>query len=245
MRAICQHADSWVENRSPRVVFHFASVNASGEHRRRAVVLPHCRQRPNGRKWSYQASVPLCGQRFAIAIVLGSSLELVSRLPQGLRGFRNMRRMEARFKNVRPLRFRYARPSWVARSVCVALVATSALIGVAMQRAIADTLEDALVLAYQNNPQINSQRAATRATDEGVRIALSAHRPKVTASAQTGEQYLDSLSKQSIGNGYSRSAGAIAVTRFGVNGSQTPLNGFQTANRTRPAHGQGFAQRDG
>jgi outer membrane protein len=155
-----------------------------------------------------------------------------------------MRRMEARFKNVRPLRFRYARPSWVARGVCVALVATSALIGVAMQWAIADTLEDALVLAYQNNPQINSQRAATRATDEGVGIALSGYRPKVTASAQTGEQYLDSLSKQSIGNGYSRSAGAIAVTSFGVTASQTLFNGFQTASRTRQAEGQVFAQRE-
>jgi hypothetical protein len=38
IRTICQHAASWSESRSPRVVFHFASVNRSGEHRRRAVV---------------------------------------------------------------------------------------------------------------------------------------------------------------------------------------------------------------
>src|ERR1700732_2584051 len=134
--------------------------------------------------------------------------------------------------------------SRIVQAVWVALMTTTALTGVAIPRAIADTLEDALVLAYQNNPQINSQRAATRATDEGVGIALSGYRPKVTASAQTGEQYLDLLSKQSIGNGYSRSVGAIAVTSFGVTASQTLFNGFQTASRTRQAEGQVFAQRE-
>jgi outer membrane protein len=104
-----------------------------------------------------------------------------------------------------------------------------------MQRAIADTLEGALAVAYQNNPQINSQRAATRATDEGVGIALSGYRPKVTASAQAGEQYLDTLSKQGGGTGYARSAGAIAAASYGVTVSQTLFNGFQTASRTRLA----------
>ena len=32
----------------------------------------------------------------------------------------------------------------------------------------AGTLEGSLILAYQNNPQLNSQRAATRAADENV-----------------------------------------------------------------------------
>ncbi|HXZ47280.1 MAG TPA: hypothetical protein VEH02_11195, partial [Pseudolabrys sp.] len=46
----------------------------------------------------------------------------------------------------------------------------------------ADTLEGALVLAYQNNPSLNSQRASVRATDEGVPQALSGYRPKLTLS---------------------------------------------------------------
>ena len=37
----------------------------------------------------------------------------------------------------------------------------------------AGTLEGALVFAYQNNPQLNAQRAATRAIDEGVATALA------------------------------------------------------------------------
>ena len=36
----------------------------------------------------------------------------------------------------------------------------------------------ALVLAYQNNPTLNAQRASARATDEGVPQALSGYRPR-------------------------------------------------------------------
>src|ERR1700681_2162628 len=91
------------------------------------------------------------------------------------------------------------RPCLIARAARVALIATTALTGAAMRAAMADTLEGALALAYQNNPQINSQRAATRATDETVGVALSGYRPTVSATAQIGEQYIDSLSKPSGG----------------------------------------------
>src|SRR5258708_5581246 len=138
----------------------------------------------------------------------------------------------------------HARPSRIARGIRVAVIAMAVLMGVAVQRAAGDTLEGALALAYQNNPQINSQRAATRAADEGVGIALSGYRPKVTASAQAGEQYLDSLTKLGGGFGYARSAGAMATASYGVTASQTLFNGFQTASRTRLAEGQVFAQRE-
>ena len=42
--------------------------------------------------------------------------------------------------------------------------------------ALADTIEAALVRAYQNNPQLNAQRASVRATDENVPQALSSAR---------------------------------------------------------------------
>ena len=48
--------------------------------------------------------------------------------------------------------------------------------------------------AYQNNPQLNAQRAAVRATDEGVPQALSGYRPKVSVNASAGYQYTDTLS---------------------------------------------------
>ena len=57
--------------------------------------------------------------------------------------------------------------------------------------ASADTLKGALTQAYQNNPQLNAQRAAVRATDETVPQALSGYRPRVSLTATAGEQYLD------------------------------------------------------
>ena len=57
------------------------------------------------------------------------------------------------------------------------LIARLAVVGLATAtlsgRAAADTLEWALVQAYQNNPSLNAQRAALRATDENVPQALA------------------------------------------------------------------------
>ena len=58
--------------------------------------------------------------------------------------------------------------------------------------ALADTIEAALVRAYQNNPQLNAQRAQVRSTDENVPQALSGYRPKVGVTASVGYQYTDS-----------------------------------------------------
>src|SRR5213593_275443 len=55
--------------------------------------------------------------------------------------------------------------------------------------ALADTIEAALVRAYQNNPQLNAQRAQVRFTDEAVPQALSGYRPKVAVTASAGYQY--------------------------------------------------------
>src|SRR5271169_1154193 len=62
---------------------------------------------------------------------------------------------------------------------------------VAAPQARAETLESALVKAYGNNPQLNAQRASVRATDEGVSKAQAGYRPKLTASADIGAQYLN------------------------------------------------------
>ena len=53
----------------------------------------------------------------------------------------------------------------------------------------ADTLEWALVQAYQNNPSLNAQRASLRATDENVPQALSGYRPKLSLTAAGGYNY--------------------------------------------------------
>lgn len=48
----------------------------------------------------------------------------------------------------------------------------------------AETLEDALILAYNTNPTLLAARASQRATDEGVPIAKADGRPNVQADAQ-------------------------------------------------------------
>src|SRR3954447_22263622 len=90
----------------------------------------------------------------------------------------------------------------VALAACAAMpVFTFAAELVSEPRAVlgigfgAGTLEGSLVLAYQNNPQLNAQRAATRATDENVTTALSGYRPRVTGTSSLTEQYIDQLIK--------------------------------------------------
>src|SRR5215469_6096138 len=99
--------------------------------------------------------------------------------------------------------------------------------------ALADTIEAALVRAYQNNPQLNAQRAQVRSTDENVPQALSGYRPKVAVTASAGYQYTDTLS---TANGSPTQLvrtdvhGANAPRAVGLTVSQTLFNGQQTAN---------------
>jgi outer membrane protein len=107
--------------------------------------------------------------------------------------------------------------------------------------AVADTLEWALAQTYQNNPQLNAQRAAVRVTDENVPQALSGYRPRLSATASIAEQYLDIKSRVPLDSGgavYTNSRGTTAVQTYGGTLTQTLFNGYQTANRTRQAESQ-------
>src|ERR1700735_5280673 len=114
--------------------------------------------------------------------------------------------------------------------------------------ALADTIEAALVRAYQNNPQLNAQRAAVRSTDENVPQALSGYRPHVALTGSIGYQYTDELSTQG------GSASDLVKTEIhgtdppraaGLTVTQTLYNGNQTANKTRVAESQVSGAREG
>src|SRR5881275_484017 len=79
---------------------------------------------------------------------------------------------------------------------------------VAPTPALADTIEAALVRAYQNNPQLNAQRAQVRSTDENVPQALSGYRPKVNLTLASGAQYQDIQQTQKGQSIHSNGAGA-------------------------------------
>ena len=116
-----------------------------------------------------------------------------------------------------------------------------------MPPTLADTLNGALVLAYQNNPILNAQRASARATDEGVPQALSGYRPRVSFNGSVGTQYFDSTTRsQTLGNGnsYTQFSGNMTPSNIGLTATQTLYNGFQTSNRTRQAESQVQAARE-
>jgi outer membrane protein len=108
----------------------------------------------------------------------------------------------------------------------------------------AEKIEAALARAYQNNPQLNAQRAIVRQTDEGVPQALSGYRPSISATASAGKQLIDA--KASIP---ALSSSPISVKEsfdtwsVGVTASQNLFNA-QTPNRTRAAESRVFAARE-
>ena len=121
----------------------------------------------------------------------------------------------------------------VAATIVMALMAPSL--------AQADTIEAALVRAYQNNPQLNVQRAVVRTTDENVPQALAGYRPKAAVTSSAGFQYLDS---NTTSGGTASSIvrrefhGTDAPRSVGATVTETLFNGNQTANKTRVAESQ-------
>jgi len=110
----------------------------------------------------------------------------------------------------------------------------------------ADTLNGALINAYQNNPQLNSQRAVVRQTDESVPQALSGYKPTVTATAQTGQAWTSNLAKSGTGNAvtYPRTSFGSSPSSANLTISQNLFNGFQTENRVRQAESNTSAARE-
>ena len=128
--------------------------------------------------------------------------------------------------------------------VPVLLAAGCVVIASSAVTARSDTLEWALVQAYQNNPSLNAQRASLRAADENVPQALSGYRPKLSVTASGGFNYFDQVNKtvnqqvfpnQAI---YTSLGSDLPTRQFGATATQTLFNGFQTANRTRQAESQ-------
>jgi outer membrane protein len=150
------------------------------------------------------------------------------------------------------------RTGWSAkRTVRGAALAICAAAAFYPARAPAETIESALVKAYQNNPQLNAQRASVRSIDENVPQALSGYRPRVAITGTVGEEYIDATTK-SVGAipsptggpakqtvTYTGSSATTTPWSYGATASQTLFNGFQTANRTRSAESQVSSAREG
>lgn len=133
--------------------------------------------------------------------------------------------------------------------LCIAMAGGG--LGLSCSTAAADTLEWALVQAYQNNPSLNAQRASLRALDESVPQALSGYRPKVSLTAGAGYQYENYNGSSLVPgtNGSNQLVTSIITGTFvshgvGASVTQTLFNGSQTANRTRAAETQVMGARE-
>jgi outer membrane protein len=106
----------------------------------------------------------------------------------------------------------------------------AACLGFAATAALAESLPEALVKAYQTNPQLNAERARQRATDENVPQALAGYRPQIVASLSSGLQAVRNLLPDNTVQSATLKPWVIGVTV-----TQTLFNGFKTANSVRVA----------
>lgn len=101
-----------------------------------------------------------------------------------------------------------------------------------------ETINQALALAYANNPSINAQRANTRSVDENIAIAKSGYRPNISGSAYIGKSWSETRTP------FSTTTTKLRPGGFGVTISQNLFDGFQTKNNIRSAEAGVMASRE-
>lgn len=95
----------------------------------------------------------------------------------------------------------------------------------AAPQAKAESIRSALASAYNNNPTLNAQRAATRAADENLVQAKGGYRPNIFATADaTARRTRSTLTGGRVTNSNLHPYG------FGITISQTLFDGFRTSN---------------
>ncbi|MBR1122162.1 TolC family outer membrane protein [Bradyrhizobium lablabi] len=127
----------------------------------------------------------------------------------------------------RAAQFGHVKRRVLRSGICLAALTCAAFAATAAQ---AESLHEALVKAYQNNPQLNAERARQRATDENVPQALAGYRPQIAANLSAGLQSVrDLLPNNTI------QSGNLKPWQIGVTVTQVLFNGFKTANSVRVA----------
>jgi outer membrane protein len=95
--------------------------------------------------------------------------------------------------------------------------------------AVAETLREALALAYQSNPRLDAERARLRATDEDVPRAKAGFRPRAAVNADTGWQKQTTSPRQPSTDGTGNAWG------YSVTAEQSVFSGYRTVNTVREA----------
>jgi outer membrane protein len=122
---------------------------------------------------------------------------------------------------------------------------------VVVSGAHAETLNEALQRAYNNNPSLNSSRANLRAVDENVPLAKAGMRPRVSINSYLGAQQnrfiqrQDDMSQPNDPNAYpiwNRQQGQSLARSAGVTIEQPVFDGFKAQNKTNAAETVVFAE---
>src|ERR1700754_2100614 len=111
--------------------------------------------------------------------------------------------------------------------ICLGAGACAVLVTAAAR---SESLPEALIKAYQSNPQLNAERARQRGTDENVPQAMAGYRPQVAANLGAGLQAVRDLLP-----GNTIQGATLHPWTIGVTVTQVLFNGFKTANSVRVA----------
>lgn len=106
---------------------------------------------------------------------------------------------------------------------CAGQISLAALVASTMgiTGASSQSLQDAMLAAYRNNPGLQAQRYQVRVSDEGVPRALSGYRPRVV-----GDAFYGATSERGVGRGISDGQ----TYGYGLKIEQPLFDGFQTRN---------------
>ena len=118
------------------------------------------------------------------------------------------------------------------------LLASLCSLAFSSSAAFCETLSDALAVAYSKNPDLNAQRAATRAADENLPGALAGYRPTVSGEADTGFQQFNTPQLFGPSRTATRPGGGTLTI------SETLFNGSRTFNSVKQANSKILQSRE-
>jgi outer membrane protein len=135
----------------------------------------------------------------------------------------------------------------VGTTVRRSLFASAVLLAAIQPATAQESLLGALGRAYTNTPELNAARANLRAVDESVPQALSGFRPRVSATADVGRTYNETISvnrTNRVINGRTHASDVFSPRGVGLQVDQTLFNGFRTENSTRAAESRVLGARE-
>lgn len=121
------------------------------------------------------------------------------------------------------------------RTICGAAtgLAVGFALALATSAAFAESLDEALISAYQNNPTLLAERAELRATDEGVASAQSGWRPTVQIDGDFG--FLETETTTVTGGFTTKTESSLRPRSFSLSVTEPLYRGGRTSAETRSA----------